>query len=169
MHSPWARANAALTFFGSAAAVLCALTALTDFAHVGDPRISLQLTSVKRLAPHRGGSDQAVLGMSLDADLRPAFGWNTKQLFVFIRAEYKTDDNIVNEVVLWDRIVRSKDEAVLSIPSVKHKYAFLDRGSGLRGRDLTLTLAWNHMPRVGALLHASRSFPAGRLPDEYVH
>lgn len=92
MHSAMSRANAALTFFGSAVAVLCALTTLTDFAHSGEPRVELRLTGVKRLAPYRNKYDQAVLGVSLDADLSPAFSWNTKQLFVFVQAEYETEE-----------------------------------------------------------------------------
>lgn len=92
MHSAMSRANAALTFFGSAVAALCALTALTDLWHGGEPRVDLKLNGVTRLAPYRGRYDQAVLSVALDADLSPAFSWNTKQLFVFVQAEYETDD-----------------------------------------------------------------------------
>lgn len=77
--------------------------------------------------------------------------------------------NKVNQVVLWDRIVRTPAEAAaLSVPSLKQKYAFVDRGQGLRGRPLRLTLAWSVMPRVGALFLRSKSFEAGALPEEYV-
>jgi hypothetical protein len=71
--------------------------------------------------------------------------------------------------VLWDRIVRSKADAVLSIPNLNHKYALLDRGHGLRGRPLTLTLAWSVMPKVGALVVKTRSFAVGTLPEEYIY
>ncbi|KAI8469269.1 MAG: 22 kDa subunit of signal peptidase [Monoraphidium minutum] len=169
MHSPWARVNAVLTFFGTVAAALCVLTTLTDFVHRADPAIKLELTGVKRLAPFRGKSDQAVLSMALDADLRSAFSWNTKQLFVYVQAEYETEENKVNQVVLWDKIVRSPSEAVISLPALKHKYALLDRGSGLRGAPLALTLGWNVMPKVGALLLHSKSFDVGPLPEEYVY
>jgi signal peptidase complex subunit 3 len=71
--------------------------------------------------------------------------------------------------VLWDRIVRTPEDAVISVPAMKQKYALLDRGMGLRGRPLTLSLVWNVMPRVGALFLKSRSFPVGSLPEEYVY
>ena len=92
MHSAWARVNAVLTFFGTVAAALCVLTTLTDYVHTSDPAIDVKLQSVKRLAPFRGKYDQAVLGVSLDADLTNAFSWNTKQLFVFLQAEYETEE-----------------------------------------------------------------------------
>jgi signal peptidase complex subunit 3 len=71
--------------------------------------------------------------------------------------------------VLWDKIVRSKDEAVIKAPGLKHKYALIDRGQSLRGTPLTLSLVWNVMPKVGALFQQSRSFPVGSLPEEYVY
>lgn len=70
--------------------------------------------------------------------------------------------------MIWDKIVRDRSEAKLVIPNLKHKYALVDRGQSLRGRPLRLTLGWNIMPRVGALLHRARTFEAGTLPDEYV-
>ena len=86
------RTNAALTFFGSTIAALCVLTTLTDFLHSGEPRAALRLEGVQRLAPFRGRYDQAVLSVSLDADLSGEFTWNTKQLFVFVAAEYETEE-----------------------------------------------------------------------------
>lgn len=169
MHSAGARANAAVTFFGSVVCVLCVLTTLTDVIHHSDPAVKVVLKGVKRLAPFRNKHDQAVLSMSLNADLRSEFSWNTKQLFVFLQAEYETEENKVNQVALWDRIITDKDDAVISVNSLKHKYAFLDRGQSLRGRNVTLTLTWNVMPKVGALALRSRSFPAGQLPSEYVY
>lgn len=44
----------------------------------------------------------------LEADLRSVFSWNTKQLFVFLQAEYETEENGVNQIVLWDNIVEKK-------------------------------------------------------------
>ena len=44
----------------------------------------------------------------LNADLRSIFSWNTKQLFVYVQAEYETEDNKRNEIVLWDSIIQQK-------------------------------------------------------------
>ena len=53
------------------------------------------------LTPH----DQAVLTLGIDADLRSVFNWNVKQLFVYVTAEYETDANVLNQVVVWDTII----------------------------------------------------------------
>ena len=51
---------------------------------------------------------QAVVTFDLDADLRSIFSWNTKQLFVYLQAEYETPENKVNEIALWDSIIQQK-------------------------------------------------------------
>jgi hypothetical protein len=55
------------------------------------------------------------MSLYLDADLRSVFSWNTKQLFVYLQAEYSTPQNHLNEVVLWDQIVQRKEEAHVAV------------------------------------------------------
>lgn len=105
MHTAWHRVNAVLTYFATIAAALCALTALADVLVSPKPvpgewpPAKLAVREVRRLAVARGKHDQALLGgISLDADLRRAFNWNTKQLFVTLRAEYSTPKNTLNQV-----------------------------------------------------------------------
>jgi signal peptidase complex subunit 3 len=105
MHTAWHRVNAVLTYFATIAAALCALTAFADVLvspspTAGEwPPAKLAVREVRRLALARGKHDQALLGgISLDADLRRAFNWNTKQLFVTLRAEYSTPQNALNQV-----------------------------------------------------------------------
>ena len=167
MHTVSNRANTALTFFGTVAAVLCVLVTITDVFHQSDPPISVQVEEVKKLSLHRGKLDQAALALKLDADLRSAFSWNTKQLFVYVQAEYVTPDNKVNQVVLWDRIVQRQKDAHLKIKSLRLKYPFIDRGQNLRGLSYNITVSWDVMPKVGRLFIRSKSFPMEPLPSEY--
>lgn len=51
---------------------------------------------------------QAVITFDLDADLRSVFSWNTKQLFVYLQAEYETPENGLNQIALWDAIVQQQ-------------------------------------------------------------
>lgn len=51
---------------------------------------------------------QAVMTFNLEADLRSVFSWNTKQLFVYLQAEYETPSNKINQIVLWDAIIEEK-------------------------------------------------------------
>ena len=86
------------------------------------------------------------------------FDWNTKQLFVMLIAHYKTKRNvrhhdsqqyevcigiilctsmihtyiqIINQVVLWDKIIKRGDPATISASAIKPKYPFFDDGFGL--------------------------------------
>ena len=56
----------------------------------------------------RSNNEYTSLRLVLDADLRGAFSWNTKQLFVYVQAEYETPNNQLNQVVLWDVILQQK-------------------------------------------------------------
>ena len=169
MHTALNRLNTALTFFGTVVACLCILTSLTDLAHTADPRLDVRLKGVKRLTTHRGKQDTAVLSIGIDADFSSCFSWNTKQLFVFLQAEYATPENGLNQVVLWDKIIERRADAVVQQNPLRQKYALIDQGTNFRGMPLNLTVVWNVMPRVGMLSSASRSFAVGSLPDEYVY
>ena len=46
------------------------------------------------VSKNHGGIDRALFTFDLSADLRPAFHWNIHQLFVFVVAEYKSDENV---------------------------------------------------------------------------
>ena len=56
-------------------------------------------------------------------DLTPLFNWNTKQLFLYLQAEYVDAKGVRNEVVIWDRIIHKKDNANLSLTG-RSKYVF---------------------------------------------
>ncbi|KYM83688.1 Signal peptidase complex subunit 3 [Atta colombica] len=84
--------------------------------------------------------------------LTPLFNWNVKQLFLYLTAEYQTENNEFNQVVLWDKIVLRGDNAVLDFKNMNTKYYFWDDGKGLRGnKNVTLTLSWNIIPNAGLL------------------
>ena len=113
----------------------------------------LSLNTLRSLKSH-GGVDRALLSFDIDADLRPAFHWNIKQLFVYVIASYATDSNPKNQVVLWDKIVEasdSDDKKILNETNVFVKYALVDHGDDLRGKEVKLQLMWDHMPITGLL------------------
>ena len=109
--------------------------------------------------------------ISLVQDLRPIFHWNTKQLFLYLSAEYNNTQGvcshlpcfnvcsprkrvsnvplhraisnssqthsafqfqIINEVVIWDRIVRRKEDAIIHIDNVSNKYAVREISKSFR-------------------------------------
>lgn len=106
---------------------------------------------------NHGQTDRAVLKFDIDADLSSVFHWNVKQLFVFLIAEYTSDTNVrpehvvvwlqlwgrsspltcslpqaLNQVVVWDHIARTPEEAIIKVKDAYNKYALIDQGSELR-------------------------------------
>ena len=127
--------------------------------------------------------------LTLPPDLSSLFDWNTKQLFVLVTAHYRTRNNVRvtvvdvlpvthplpqprNQVVLWDRIIRRGDSAILDLRSAATKYNFFDDGRGLKSvhttlslclslnsryvtcrgnQNMTLQVSWNVVPIAGRL------------------
>jgi signal peptidase complex subunit 3 len=105
----------------------------------------------------------------LKVDLGPAFHWNIKQLFVYVVAQYETEGRI-NQVVLWDKIVEAASPKLIDESNIFVKYALVDQGAELRGKNVKLQLQWDHMPITGFLhmdcqpIETASSFD---LPEEY--
>eukprot|EP00978_Attheya_sp_CCMP212_P004249 scaffold9329_cov51-Attheya_sp.AAC.8 len=140
----------------------------------------LSLNQLRSLKSH-GGVDRALLSFDLHADMRPAFHWNIKQLFVYVVASYETDTNPNNQIVLWDKIIEATDEGadgddndvggkVIHQDNIFVKYALVDQADELRGKEIKLQLMWDHMPLTG-VLHMDQQDPSTRssflLPEEY--
>lgn len=127
----------------------------------------------------------------MKGDLSSCFSWNTKQLFAYIKVVYETERHVRNEVrellsrikvfweisltvgplrvttghlqqvTVWDKVMTSTEEARIE-EAFLSKYALVDNGSDLRGRDVNLTLAWNVMPYIGE--HLNTFFPPVTQP-----
>jgi signal peptidase complex subunit 3 len=130
----------------------------------------LELNSIRSLKSH-GGVDRALFSFDIDVDLEPAFHWNIKQLFVYVVASYATDTNPKNQVVLWDRIMEATEEdKTIKEDKVFVKYALVDQGTELRGKDIQLQLMWDHMPITGLLYMGEQDMTTAstfQLPTEY--
>ena len=165
------RMSAVLTFAVSTLAVLCLLASITDEFHRSEPVADVRVLEIERFA-RVGRNDEAYLVFSVDADLRSCFSWNTKQLFVSVQVEYAIDHpekgRLTNVVSIWDRVVESKEKAVLRVPRARNKYKLKDRGHHLRGSPVKIALQWNVMPIAGRVRSERRVFPGVTFPEEYV-
>ena len=111
----------------------------------------LALNTLRSLKSH-GGVDRALLSFDVQVDFAPAFHWNVKQLFIYVVAIYETEDGRDNQVVLWDKIIEASDDnKIINERNVFVKYALVDQGDQLRGKNVTLQLQWDHMPITGTL------------------
>ena len=130
------------------------------------------MKTLRSLKSH-GGVDRALLSFDIDADMGPAFHWNVKQIFVYVVASYETDSKVVNDVVIWDKIVENDsppETKRIAQENVFVKYALVDQGNELRGKDVTLKLMWDHMPITGFVYMDEQSADTTTsfvLPTEY--
>ncbi|CAO1294546.1 unnamed protein product [Diamesa tonsa] len=174
MHTVLTRGNAILAYSLS---VLACLTFCCFLSTVFlDYRTQVQINTVKKLVkniPNYGASkevqDLGYLTFDLQTDLSGLFNWNVKQLFLYLTAEYQTENNELNQVVLWDKIILRGENAMLDFKNMNTKYYFWDDGNGLRGhKNVTLTLSWNIIPNAGLLPTlfglGEHSF---KFPDQY--
>ncbi|CAA7267118.1 unnamed protein product [Cyclocybe aegerita] len=138
--------------------VLLAAIALSSFVFIANPQGDLAISSLKvvssnaRRYPNKK-QDLAFVHFNITADLAPLFHWNTKQLFLYLEAEYTNAKGTKNEVVIWDRIVRRKEDAFIKFAG-KNKYMFRDVSSSFKNvPPAHYSLKYNVMPYVGVLTY----------------
>lgn len=174
MNTVLSRANAIFAFTLSVLAGLTFLCFLTTAFNEYKSRVGITTTKalVKNVPDYSASREKNDLGFitfDLNLDLTHLFNWNTKQLFLYLTAEYKTANNELNQVVLWDKIIQRGENCVLDYKSMNTKYYFWDDGNGLKGNpNVTLTLSWNVVPNAGHLPiiygDGAHSF---KFPNEY--
>ncbi|KAF9619885.1 hypothetical protein IFM89_009667 [Coptis chinensis] len=166
MHSFGYRANAVLTFAVTILAIICAIASLSDNFNNPSPTAHVQVLNVNWFQKQPNGDDVVSLTLNVSADLQSMFTWNTKQVFVFLAAEYETPQNSLNQISLWDGIIPAKEHAKFDIQTT-NKYHFADQGANLRGREFNLTLHWHVMPKTGKMFADKIVMTGYHLPDRY--
>jgi signal peptidase complex subunit 3 len=137
MHTVLTRANALAAYTMSVLAGLTFVCFLSTFfldysTHANINTVKVVVKHVPDYSASREKNDLGFLTFDLQADLTPLFNWNVKQLFLYLTAEYETPNNIVNQVVLWDKIIQRGENALLDYRSMNTKYYFWDDGNGLK-------------------------------------
>ncbi|KAI1117199.1 signal peptidase subunit [Nemania sp. NC0429] len=116
MYNSLTRIQNVFGFFTTVAFVVGAIIAASDFTAPRTPSASIKPTNLQVVKgrPHYYSSkkeEYALIRFSLDADLSSLFTWNTKQLFVYVTAEWPALDggaaNQTNKAVIWDTIITS--------------------------------------------------------------
>ncbi|XP_057439409.1 signal peptidase complex subunit 3B [Lotus japonicus] len=166
MHSFGYRANALLTFAITILAFMCGIASFSDSLNSPSPSVQVQVSNINWFQKQPNGNDEVSMTLNITADLQSLFTWNTKQVFVFVAAEYETPKHSLNQISLWDGIIPSKEHAKFWIHT-SNKYRFIDQGSNLRGKEFNLTVHWHIMPKTGKMLVDKIVIPGYRLPEEY--
>ncbi|OMO67474.1 Signal peptidase 22kDa subunit [Corchorus capsularis] len=142
------------------------MASLSDNLNTPSPTAEIQIMNINWFQKQPQGNDEVSLTMNISADLQSLFTWNTKQVFIFVAAEYGTPKNSLNQVSLWDAIIPTKDDAKFWIHT-SNKYRFIDQGNNLCGKKFNLTLHWHVMPKTGKMF-ADKIVKTGySLPEEY--
>ena len=95
--------------------------------------------------------ERALISYEIEADLSSAFHWNVKQVFLILCAEYLSTSHVRNQVVVYDRIITSPEEAIIPLTDVFNEYPLMDTGEELKGTDVTFKLYYETMPYFGLL------------------
>ncbi|CAK5274511.1 unnamed protein product [Mycena citricolor] len=168
MHTIITRANNISAFLSSCAMALLGIITVTSMLGTYfQPPLQGGAVTVKGLKVMHGRgkhyqTQHAVVNFEIDSDLSPLFNWNTKQLFLYLEAEYKNSKGVQNSVVIWDKIVRRKEDANIKIEG-RQKYPFKDL-VGFKDAAATYTLRYNVMPHVGTLVWGSAGSTNGSVP-----
>lgn len=185
MYNSLTRIQNTFGFFTTVAFVVAALIAASDLLTPRTPASGLLAPTnvqVVKGRPHYYSSkkeEYAIIKFSLDADLSSLFTWNTKQLFVYVTAEWPGPGNATNEAVIWDSIItnpsadhlqnigpvamkklkRSAEgktidpsRGLLKLRNQKPKYQITHPSGRIAEKeDVTLKLHYNVQPWVGLL------------------
>eukprot|EP01117_Protostelium_nocturnum_P018068 TRINITY_DN7478_c0_g1_i3.p1 TRINITY_DN7478_c0_g1~~TRINITY_DN7478_c0_g1_i3.p1 ORF type:complete len:132 (-),score=50.92 TRINITY_DN7478_c0_g1_i3:193-588(-) len=131
MNSLSNRLNAIFAFGTMVFFILLFANVLTVLILPVDPQVKIKLHKLQS-GVSQAGNDIGSVAFNLDADLSSLFHWNTKMLFVWITASYSTPDRPVNEVILWDDIIQTKDKSVIHLEKEIAEYALVDQSNGLK-------------------------------------
>jgi len=120
----------------------------------GDLNISsINVVSSKARRYPNQKQDLTFINFNITADLTPLFNWNTKQVFLYLEAEYDNVKGVKNEVVIWDRIIRRKEDAFIKFVG-KNKYMFRDMSNSFKNvPPAYYVLKYSIMPYVGVLTY----------------
>ncbi|CAM1508278.1 Fc.00g051260.m01.CDS01 [Cosmosporella sp. VM-42] len=185
MYNSLTRIQNTFGFFTTVAFVVAAIIAATDLFSAREPSVGVlrpENVQVVKGRPHYYSAkkeEYAIIKFSLEADLSSLFTWNTKQLFVYVTAEWPGPDNSTNEAVIWDKIItnpsadhlqnigpiamkklkRSAEgktidpsRGVLKLKNQKPKYQITHPSSKIASQDdVELKLHYNVQPWVGLL------------------
>jgi len=186
MHSTYNRLSTILSHASTALMALLGLVAVTSYLTLPvAEKGNIDVKTVQVYQERHRPNEVAWMRYDLDADLRPLFTWNTKQVFVYLVVDYndapknnntrvaaQTGDEISlaqdakaeNSIVAWDRIVRRKRDGRLRIEGGRNKYPLKAVGKKFFGAEpFRARLMYNVMPWVGMLTYGEAAVSKGSI------
>ncbi|KAK3597501.1 hypothetical protein CHS0354_041921 [Potamilus streckersoni] len=176
MNTFLSRLNTIFAFTLSVMAGLTFLCFLSTFFNDHKTLVSINtgkiiVKSVPDYSTSREKNDLGFVVFDVQSDILSSLIVPTTSLFLYLTAEYTTQNHKLNQIVMWDKIIKRGENAIIDYKSMNTKYYFWDYGNGLRGnRNVTMTLSWNVIPNAGTLPkvmgEGSHRFA---FPDDYTY
>ncbi|KAL4001879.1 Signal peptidase subunit family protein [Acanthocheilonema viteae] len=160
MYTVWTRANAIFAFMLSVLSALtfCVFVSTVWLPNTAPVTLSANNIRVKNFVDYTSEdsrSDVVMAELSIKVDVASIFNWNVKEIFMFLVAEYSTPKTPLNQIVLWDKVLRRGEWSKVHEENITPKYYFMDDGMNLLNhKNVTLVLRWNVVPNVGYLATA---------------
>ncbi|KAF1941039.1 signal peptidase 22 kDa subunit [Clathrospora elynae] len=133
MHSTLVRLQNVFGFFTTVLFTVATVIALSSFISPQSPSASIELRNVQVVKgrPHYYSpkrEEYAHIRFDLDTDLTTLFNWNTKQVFLYLKAIYPSTraNEPASEAIIWDAILASS-----SAPWHQNHYTHPDTKSKL--------------------------------------
>jgi signal peptidase complex subunit 3 len=89
-------------------------------------------------------------------------------VFVYVLFEYSSKKNPLNQVVVWDRIIQRKEDAVIDEQAFRAEYVMADQGYHLKGAEVVLRVGWDITPIGGPLIRGMNNGTRIKFPTEYI-
>ncbi|KAM9994862.1 hypothetical protein ACTFIY_001026 [Dictyostelium cf. discoideum] len=166
MHSLSQRANTIVCFGGIVLVGVLLLNVFSRAFFSDHVDVDIKLNEIHRFNTQRN-FEYSFISIDLDANLEPLFNWNTKMLFLYVTAEYRTKQNVLSQVVVWDHILTEKSKANIHEKRLS-KYPIIDQGLGLKNNTIKLTFNYNVVPISGILTRHQVGSSEFKFPTTYM-
>jgi signal peptidase complex subunit 3 len=172
MQTAYIRANKIWLYMMLHVVAITVVTQLTSLKLSPPPLPKLHVLEVAQLEGFavKDGREHALLSIDYNFDFTDVFDWNTKQVYLFVQADYKTPSTIRNSLILFDYVIHRGQG--LTGQNVLCEYPLEDLERGLRNTTVSLSLGWDVMPFIGNVGKYSHLQTIGDfvldMPGQYV-
>ncbi|KAM7459196.1 hypothetical protein BLSTO_00038 [Blastocystis sp. subtype 1] len=149
MHSYYARAN---TVFFTAVYSLAAVGVFYALLKVSKPfkgeLIRFDNATVDEIMSDR--YDRFVfplISLNLAYDLRGDWDYNTRSLYAYIVVSFDGDHE-QHDMIMWDKIIMSKEDAVFN-NTIENRYILFNDDRSIFGKEVTISFRYQIQPTVG--------------------
>ncbi|EDR23021.1 microsomal signal peptidase 23 kD subunit, putative [Entamoeba dispar SAW760] len=105
--------------------------------------------------------------IDLDVDFTQSFNWNTKMIFVWVKASFIDEKIPHNTATVWDTMIRKKERAHLQLTNERIEYPLVSVHNNLLGKEVNLTVEWMVIPWSGATTVEHGNSTTFVLPTEF--